>query len=137
MNHNGGARNKSSSISTPKCAECFDKAELLSRVAEDRECLLDLIRTFIEECDSMMFDIQTAIARSDCAMLQRAAHKLKGSVGIFAAKAAFETAFELEQVGQSCQTDHAQEIFVRLETQIAIFKRALLEYELELCGPKS
>lgn len=122
---------------TLDCSACFDRTAVLSRVAGDEECLLDLIRTFLVECGPMMSDIRASIEKRDCVTLERAAHKLKGAASVFDAKAVSDAAFELEQIGLSCAADDAQGTFARLEKQIAIFKLALSEFERGLCAQKS
>jgi HPt (histidine-containing phosphotransfer) domain-containing protein len=85
----------------------------------------------------MISDIRSSITRTDCLALERAAHKLKGAVSVFDAKAVSGAAFELEQIGRLRATGDAQRTFARLEKQIATFKLALSEFEREICVQKS
>ena len=57
--------------------------------------------------------------------IQRAAHAIKGSVGTFQAKAAFEAAKELEIVAKRADLDEAKRVFATLAVHIEEVRRAL------------
>jgi HPt (histidine-containing phosphotransfer) domain-containing protein len=61
----------------------------------------------------------------DPAEIERAAHTIKGSVGNFAAKAAFDAAMELERIGRDGTLDQAEAARVRLEDELDRLKPAL------------
>jgi HPt (histidine-containing phosphotransfer) domain-containing protein len=81
--------------------EVFDKAAALDRVDGDVELLAELAGLFLEDCPSLLQQIQEAVAASDSKKLAQAAHTLKGSVGNFCAKPATEAALRLEMMGRS------------------------------------
>ena len=96
----------------------FDEQELLARFDGDRELIGELAGIFAEEYPGMLADIRDAISDGDADRLARAAHKLKGSVSNFAAKAAFDAALEMEMMGREGRMDDAKEAFDRLRSEV-------------------
>src|SRR5262249_47850066 len=78
----------------------FDGEAALSLAEGDIELLERMTQAFEKQAATLLNDIGAAIRSRDHSVLERAAHKLKGSVGSFAAGAAFETALELERRGR-------------------------------------
>lgn len=74
---------------------------LLNSLDHDEELLLQLSETFLQEAPPMMEDIKDAIQKKEYEALERAAHKLKGSISIFGAHMAAGTAQELEMIGRA------------------------------------
>jgi two-component system, sensor histidine kinase and response regulator len=72
----------------------FDRKLAIERVDGDAALLADLAQVFLDECPRMVGAIQDAVKRRDAAAIERAAHSLKGSVSMFAAKDAIEAASE-------------------------------------------
>jgi|GEM_PF-1146363 len=114
-----------------KCASCgsnvgetVDTAELLDRIGGDRDLLNQLIEIFLQD-DKSLEGIREAVGRGDPEALNKSAHRLKGSLGTFAAHAAFEFAQELERIGISGVMSGAQEVLLELENEIARVKEAL------------
>jgi two-component system sensor histidine kinase/response regulator len=97
----------------------LDREATLERVEGDRELLSDLIKMFIAQTRKLLSDIRESIGRTDGATLERAAHKLKGTVGTFGARKVVESAQSLEISGRLAQWNGVEETFSRLETQIA------------------
>ena len=59
-----------------------------------------LAQVFLDECPKMIAEIHSAIAARDPIRLRRAAHMLKGSAALFAAKPTMDAALKLELIGQ-------------------------------------
>lgn len=111
----------------------IDINEVLSRVDGDKELLKDMIDLFIEGCPEMLNSIREAIANGNALELERSAHKLKGSVGNFAAKAAFEAALKLEQIGRSGDISNVNEVYASLMKQM----ENLMPVLVALCAEKA
>jgi HPt (histidine-containing phosphotransfer) domain-containing protein len=115
-------------------ATCFaegdvmDWAKALEVVQGDRALLKDMIDAFLEEYPRMLDDIRLSIATSDRAVLQRAAHTVKGSMRYFGAHVAFDRAYELECMGREGIFDGAPQQLQRLETELLRLKPALLAF---------
>src|SRR5256885_9717463 len=60
-----------------------DLAEAMNRVAGDRALLRSMIGMFVEQCPKEVASLREALNRGDAAGVRRAAHTLKGTIGIF------------------------------------------------------
>ena len=76
-----------------------------------------------------MTAISDAVEIGDGDALMKAAHTLKGSVGNFGAKAAFEAAIKLEVMGRNNDLDKATDAFDDLEKEIEKILPALSALE--------
>jgi len=75
----------------------------------------------------MRDEIWQAIAERNLKALGRAAHTLKGSVGNFAAPAAFDAALKLELIAHEGDLTQAEEACARLQEEIERLYPALEE----------
>ncbi len=114
--------------------EVLDAAEALARVGGDGRLLSDLAELFLDNCTKLLSEIKEALDRRDGEALARAAHTIKGSVGNFAAKSAFELALRLETLGRKGDLTQAKEASAALEREIERLKTALLDLH---AGPAS
>ena len=103
----------------------FDPAVVLKRVDGDMELLREIAGLFFEDTPRLLAEARAAIARADGSALERAAHALKGAVGNFGARAAFDAAMALEKMGRAGPLTHAPESLATLEQQIALLRPAL------------
>ena len=109
----------------------LDMDELLAHVDGDTSLLKEIVVLFMEDCPLLMAGLQDAIARGDAKEIERAAHSLKGSVGSFAAKAAFNSALRLEQIGRSADLHAAPDAYAALEGEIDELKNTLLDLTMD------
>jgi two-component system, sensor histidine kinase and response regulator len=109
----------------PPATPVLDVEEALARVGEDREFLAELVETFLEECPALISAIQAAVADHDPKALRLSAHTLKGSVGNFGAKAAFDAAGALEMMGRQGELSGAPAALAALEQELARLQPAL------------
>jgi HPt (histidine-containing phosphotransfer) domain-containing protein len=118
---------------TPESATVlFDRVEALARVEGDTELLVDLIDIFFDIAGPMMEAIRAAVATNDPVKLEKAAHRLKGSVSIFGAHTVSETAFELEKMGRAGNLSRAADTLGQLEQQAIYLKLSLKQFYCEL-----
>jgi CheY-like chemotaxis protein len=103
----------------------FDPGAALKRVDGDRELLREIASLFFEDTPRLLAEVRNAIQRGDGKALERSAHTLKGSVGNFGARAAFEAAFSLEQMGRNGDFARATEVFTQLDRQLTLLIPAL------------
>jgi CheY-like chemotaxis protein len=89
-----------SELPTGKPVPVLDCAEALSRLNGDGELLADLARLFLDDSPNQMTAIRNSIEQGDVSGLARASHALKGSIGNFGARRAFEAASELEKTAR-------------------------------------
>jgi len=91
----------------------------------DVELLKEIAGIFLEDSPLVMDKMKDALRRGDCDALERSAHTVKGSVGNFAAKAAFQAAQRVEQIGRDGNMVGAEEAFRALEAELERLKPAL------------
>jgi signal transduction histidine kinase/DNA-binding response OmpR family regulator/HPt (histidine-containing phosphotransfer) domain-containing protein len=103
----------------------LDADALLERFAGNRKLLRAILKTFREDCPTMMAKIRDALKKQDCAAVADAAHALKGSVGNFGETAAFESAREIEKKGRQGKLDGTWDTYAALEDDIALLLPAL------------
>ena len=99
--------------------EVFDPTSLLERVSGDRELLRELVDLFAQEYPEMLSDIESAVKGGNASALQRAGHKMKGSVLQFSANSAGAIAGALEVMGKNGSLTGAAEDYLKLRTELA------------------
>src|SRR5262249_16944454 len=108
-----------------------DLEAALNQVDGDRELLLEIIGLYFEERSGLMAGVQHSIERRDSDALERAAHKLKGSVGNFEARPAYEAAYRLEALGRQREWTDIDTGWAALESEIARLDHALTAFQEE------
>ncbi len=105
----------------------LDKA--LEMVDGDRELLGELARDFLGGAPRRFEELETIIRTGNSEQLERKAHSLKGDIGIFGAKNAFELADRLETLGRNGNHDGEEDLLVRL-------KEELYKLKMYFAGPE-
>jgi PAS domain S-box-containing protein len=103
----------------------MDLKEVLARLENDRDLLMDLIDLFIAESPKMMKAVAAAIQKRDARGLERAAHTLKGSVSNFGSKDVYEAALVLEKMGREGDFQRAQDAYDRLEKILGLLVKIM------------
>jgi CheY-like chemotaxis protein len=103
---------------TEDANSAFDPNALMANVDGDPELLSEVVETFSDECPRLLSDVRRAVAEGDARGLERAAHTLKGLMGIFGAETAKEAALRLESIGQAGDLRPAGEACAALEQHI-------------------
>ena len=85
-------------LPSPSEDDCIDWQAAWANLEGDRKLLSDLALLFLDDLPQQMEAIHRAVDNRQDYDLERLAHRLKGSVGNFAAKPAFEAAFRLEKL---------------------------------------
>jgi CheY-like chemotaxis protein len=107
----------------------FDRSAVLDRVEGDTKLLQEILGLFFDEIPGLMSEIQEPIARGDAQALERAAHTLKGCVGTFGAKGAYDLALTLETMGRGENLAEAKKTYAKLEAEIARLTGALAAFK--------
>jgi HPt (histidine-containing phosphotransfer) domain-containing protein len=105
--------------------EHFDSKVLWDRVACDPELLRELVELFMAESPRMLARIEEAIKDGSGSDLEKASHKIKGSVLQFSAHAAAAIALELEKSGRLGSTKEAEPLLKKLVQEIHRLQQAL------------
>ena len=103
----------------------IDRAALLAGLGDNRKLLRELARFFLADYPQRLAEIKEAARQGDGEALRVAAHTLKGSVGNFAAKNAFEAAQRLEIMGRDRNLDDVGQAQLTLESEMARLADAL------------
>jgi CheY-like chemotaxis protein/HPt (histidine-containing phosphotransfer) domain-containing protein len=107
----------------------IDERALLERLNGDRRLLGELIGVFEADCARLLDAVRAAVQAGDAAALQRAAHKLKGSVANFSAPSAVDAALRLETLGRQRHLSGAAGALTVCEKEISRLRRALEDLE--------
>jgi len=86
------------------------------------------VALFVEESAKLVIEIREAIARADAPALQRAAHTLKGSAGIFAAAPTVHASAALELLGRNGDITASGAGLAKLESELDLLLRALRQF---------
>jgi two-component system, sensor histidine kinase and response regulator len=109
-------------------AEVFDPSELLCRLGDDRQAVVEVVELFLDDYRSMMRDIRDALANRDAAKLEDGAHKLLGTIAHFATSSAYESARRMEEMGRVNDMDGAARTIAILDRNLERLAAALNEY---------
>src|SRR5450631_2427104 len=83
----------------------FDKDAALGRVGGDLDLLKEIARVFLDDCPRSLAELREAAARSDCAVVERSAHTLKGASANFGAARLVAAALLIEKMGHARTMD--------------------------------
>lgn len=83
----------------------FDSQALLDRVHGDLNLLQELVDLFGVQIPGMLAGAKKAIQQGSASDLEKASHKIKGSMLQFSAHAAANIALQLEESGQAGSMD--------------------------------
>lgn len=111
--------------------QVLDREALLEQAGGDSELVVRLIELFAEDRAETLDAIQEGMAAADAKRVERAAHRLKGSLGTLAARAAHAAALQLESIGRSGSLAQADDAWARLQRELARLQPALEELSRE------
>jgi two-component system, sensor histidine kinase and response regulator len=106
----------------------FDPEAALERMEGDRDLLREMSELFGKQTATLLSEIADAVQRQDGPTLNRAAHRLKGSIGIFGALGALKTAGELESRGSLSDFSGVHILCARLTKEVEDLQIALAEF---------
>jgi len=106
----------------------FNLAEVLNRLEGDEELLQELIGLFLGQAQQLLLEIHEAGERGDAKVLERSAHKLKGSMANYGAKHAVETAQRLENMGRNQELGGIESVIGDLEIKLDQLQNEMRTY---------
>ena len=109
----------------PAEAPCIDWQEMWANMEGDRELMSELARLFLEELPGQMDDLHKAAKELQGKDLERHAHRLKASLGNFAAPPAGEAALRLEKIGRDGDLSQASQALGVLDHEVQRLRAAL------------
>ena len=105
----------------------FDLDTALAGADGDRELLRWMVHVFRRQGPKLLVEIRDSVVSGDGAVLERAAHKLKASVGQFGAQRAYEAAARLEELGGAGDVTGSQQAYPELEEAVRHLQAALAD----------
>lgn len=105
--------------------EGFDFAVAMENADGDRKLLGELVTVMLEETPQLMARITLATTERDLDPLRRAAHSLKGSLGVVGACQASSAAAKLESAAASRDIQSIDELHAELQRRVETVTRAL------------
>jgi HPt (histidine-containing phosphotransfer) domain-containing protein len=114
-------------VSFPRQLANLDRAVALERVGGDTALLREIVGLFLEEYPRLLAEIRSSLDSGDPVRLERAAHSLKGSVGNFGARAAFDAALRLELLGRAHDLGPGEDAWQSLQREMERLRPALVE----------
>jgi len=109
----------------PEELPVFDRADALSRIADDEELLATLLEMFRGDYPGYVTEIEEALAAQDMQRLLRTAHTLKGVLATFSARRAEALARELEHRAKAGDGGACAALLPQVKTQVDAFFQSL------------
>jgi two-component system, sensor histidine kinase and response regulator len=98
----------------------------LAHVDGDEEFLSELAAMFVQDYPRLIEESRQGILQSDCAVVERAAHTLKGRLAFFGITRLRDRLLSLESMGRENDLSRAPQLLADIE---AAMKSILLEFE--------
>ncbi len=95
------------------------------RIPGGDQMLRELAELFISECPRLMGEMQSGLDQQDAKRVQRSAHTLKGSAGIFGAERVVATALAVEKLGREELLGDLPAALLELQTEVTRLCRAM------------
>ncbi|HWB00050.1 MAG TPA: response regulator [Pirellulales bacterium] len=111
-------------------ADVIDWSAALARLNGDRMLLAEMKDVLLAECPKLRGAIRQSIDTRDTAALRLAAHTLKGAVGNFVAKQAFEAALRLETLARDGSFDDIPDARDALDAELDRLVEALASFDV-------
>ena len=104
----------------------MDVEVALAHVGDDRELLSELAAMFVQDYPRLIDEASEAILQQDHAVLERAAHTLKGRLAFFGVAELKNRLAELERMGREQDLSQASEALIEIKDKM---NSVLLEFE--------
>ena len=111
--------------------EVVDLKEVLERVQDDRELLLELFDIFIEDYPGKLDAIKQAVAKKDSEALRDAAHSMKGASGNLSAKRLYAMFLKVEQLAKANNMDGVEGLLKELDGAFSDFKNYAAKFKAD------
>jgi CheY-like chemotaxis protein/HPt (histidine-containing phosphotransfer) domain-containing protein len=108
-------------------ATVVDADAALQTLGGDPGLLHQLAHAFLDDYPRSLARVRAAVTAGEATAVERAAHSLKGAVGVFGAPRAMAAAQRLETLGRLGALEEATGAFAALETELLQVRRALSE----------
>ena len=107
--------------------EVLDIADVMERVQDDKELLLELLDIFEEDYLEKRESLTKYLENKDLLQIKDVAHSMKGAAGNISAKAIFQTCSQMEEMAEGNQFDQIVEMITTLDQQFTDLKNCISE----------
>ncbi len=97
----------------------IDIKELLARVEDDKDLILELLDIFREDFEEKRAALRQAVQAKNFEQVNNVAHSLKGSSGNISAKTMHATCLKIEQLAEAGDANGIQEALAVLDQAFA------------------
>ena len=111
--------------------EILDLIEVMDRVQDDKELLLELFDIFIIDYSEKRKLLEKAVAANDVDQVMSISHSLKGASGNISAKSMRETFLKLEMMGKSGSLSEAKASLGLLDQQFGDLQNRINQVRIE------
>ena len=111
--------------------EILDLKEVMERVQDDKELLLELFDIFITDYSEKRKLLEKAVATNDIDQVISIGHSLKGATGNISAKLMRGTFAKLESMGKSGSLANAKESLALLDQQFGDLQTRMNQIRIE------
>jgi signal transduction histidine kinase/DNA-binding response OmpR family regulator len=105
----------------------LDEAALLEECDNDKSMLIRMVEIFDRDARDRLPRLREVVRSGDAEAVKQEAHALKGGIGAFYARAAYDTAYVLEKMGADGNLSNAQTTLQTLESQLQSLRQKLDE----------
>jgi HPt (histidine-containing phosphotransfer) domain-containing protein len=113
-------------------SEPIDLPDVMERVQDDKELLLDLFDIFQEDFVAKSAALKKAIADNDMQKVKEVAHSVKGASGNISAKGMYATALQIEQSAKEENMAGVGDLASELDKQFAQVQAYIIKIKPEL-----
>lgn len=99
--------------------EILDLKEVLERVQDDRELLLELLDIFFEDYPKKIQEMRKSLRANNVSQVQDLAHSMKGASGNISAKKIYASFLTIEQMAKNNNLKAVEETLRVLDGQFA------------------
>ena len=112
--------------------DAMDLQELLIRVDNDRDLVIELIAIFKKKYPPLLLLLQESIACQDTNRVETTSHALRGMLSCLSASRAVALAKRLEQMGRDGKTWEMTDLLTLFENELANLMPELDEYSTKV-----
>ncbi len=112
----------------PKTDSIFDPVHLKENAGDEPDLIRELIDIFDEESPDLMVQIDDALEKEDTEALHAATHSLKGMIGPYGARDAFDKSEQVNDLARSGDLAGARDALPELRNAIEELREALRSY---------
>ncbi|MCD4779155.1 MAG: Hpt domain-containing protein [Candidatus Omnitrophica bacterium] len=112
----------------------IDVPELMERVQDDKELILELFDIFLEDYEKRRVTLEGAVKENNFDEIGAVSHSLKGAAGNISAKPLRMVLMELENKGKANDLNGVPELISAMDEAIVLLKQRIGELRVELSG---